>query len=66
MFQFVFGTKIEGLLLKEDMWTNREKPMPITTASVGLDSVFEESDPQAQSAVKSARLDGSAKGVDSE
>ena len=50
VFQFVFGTKIEGLLLKEDMWTNREKPMPITTASVGLDSVFEESDPQAQSA----------------
>ena len=50
VFAYVFGSKIEGLLLKDDMWKSRAKPTPLTTSGVGLDGAFTETLPNAKSA----------------
>jgi len=50
VFEYVFGTKIEGLLLKEDMWKNRKKPSALTVSGAGLDGEFTEREASARSA----------------
>ena len=50
VFAYVFGSKIEGLLLKDDMWKTRSRPKPLKSADVGLDCEFVETDSSASSA----------------
>ena len=50
VFEYVFGTKIQALLLKDDMWKNRTKPTALTLAGAELEGEFSESDPSAKSA----------------
>jgi ubiquitin-like 1-activating enzyme E1 B len=56
VFAYVFGAKIESLLLKDDMWKNRAKPTPLASTDVGLDGEFTESDSSAASARRAHRL----------
>ena len=59
VFAYVFGSKIEGLLLKEDMWKSRAKPTPLTLEGVGLDGAFVETDASAKSARRAHGLNDS-------
>lgn len=50
VFVYVFGLKIEGLLLKDDMWKMRFRLKLLKLVDVGLDCEFVEIDLSASSA----------------